>query len=57
MVEKKLLTVEQVAEIFQVSVRTIYRWIDFDGCPVMRPGGSLRFDLEAVRDWATARKN
>jgi excisionase family DNA binding protein len=46
-----LLTIEQIAEIFQVSTRTVHRWID-GGCPVMRPGGSIRFDLEAVRGWA-----
>jgi hypothetical protein len=42
---------ERVAEHFDVSTRTVYRWVRA-GCPIKTlPGGSLRFQLGPLRDW------
>lgn len=45
-----LLTLEEVAEKFKVTSRTIYNWID-RGMPVMKIGGVIRFDTEEIRAW------
>lgn len=46
---------EELAAYFQVSTRTVYRWVN-EGCPIRRlPGGSLRFQLGPVRDWIESR--
>lgn len=42
---------EKVAEHFDVSTRTVYRWV-VDGCPKKRlPGGTLRFQIGQMRSW------
>lgn len=46
---------EQVAEFFDTSTRTVYRWVK-KGCPVKRlPGGTLRFQLGPMKDWLDSR--
>lgn len=45
-----LLTLEEIAERFKVTSRTIYNWID-GGMPVMKIGGVIRFDPEEVTAW------
>lgn len=49
---KPLTTVDEIARHFQVSERTVARWIEA-GCPVVRsPVGKVRrFDLDAVMAW------
>lgn len=42
---------EAVAGHFDVSTRTVYRWVA-DGCPVKRlRGGTLRFQIGPISDW------
>lgn len=42
---------EAVAEFFNVSTRTVYRWVN-DGCPVKRlRGGTLRFQIGVIGEW------
>lgn len=46
---------DAVAGFFDVSTRTVYRWVT-EGCPIKRlPGGGLRFQLGPVRDWLERR--
>lgn len=45
-------TVDDVAEHFGVSPRTVWRWLK-RGCPHKRPGGGgPRFNLAEVNEWA-----
>ena len=50
--ETTLLTLDDIAQRFQVSRRTVTRWVDA-GCPVLRPpvGTVQRFDFEQVLNW------
>jgi excisionase family DNA binding protein len=43
-----LLTVEEMGRFFQVSTRTIHRWIENDLIPTYRVGKTVRFDLIEV---------
>lgn len=46
---------ERVAEHFDVSTRTVYRWVNA-GCPVKRlRGGTLRFQIGPIADWLERR--
>lgn len=42
MTAEKLFTVAQVAKIFQVSERTVWRWIENEGIRVVRIGRGKR---------------
>lgn len=42
---------ERVAEHFDISTRTVYRWVEA-GCPIKRlRGGTLRFQIAAISAW------
>lgn len=45
----QLLTVDQVAEMFQVSKVTIKRWVKGGVLPVTRVGGVVRFEQDAIQ--------
>ena len=52
-----ILTIKQVADLFQLSTRTIYNLIPPRGSlPCARVGGSLRFLRGDVLRWFEARK-
>ena len=53
----RLLSVQEVAELLQVPVKTIYQWRHRGGGPrPMRLGKYLRFDPVDVATWIEARK-
>jgi hypothetical protein len=48
---------ERVADFFDVSTRTVYRWVH-EGCPVKRlRGGTLRFQIGPLTDWLDSRSS
>jgi excisionase family DNA binding protein len=47
---------KHVEQLLDVSPNTVDRLIKEEGLPVIRLGGTLRFDLEAVRAWALRRQ-
>jgi PTS system nitrogen regulatory IIA component len=49
------LGVKDVASLFKVPERTVFRWVDEDGLPVSRVDGQYRFSPAAVFEWATER--
>ena len=49
--EKKLMTYVEVAKYCGVHERTIARWVDKLGMPAIKPGGVVRFNLDAVDKW------
>ena len=51
-----LKTRNELAEYFQVSPITIDRW-KAKGMPCIVIGGSTRYDIEKVIDWANKTKN
>lgn len=46
----RLLTVDQVAEILQVSRASVYRWAESGALPAVRLGRAVRFHPEAVEE-------
>jgi phage terminase Nu1 subunit (DNA packaging protein) len=51
--EYKLMTSKELAEHFNVSMKTIQRWVD-RGCPYKNPPGMTRrrfFRLDLVNEW------
>lgn len=52
---ERLLTVEEVAELLAVPVRTLYTWrYRGEGPPAFKVGGHLRYDAAALRRWLQA---
>jgi len=52
--EPSYLTVAQLAHRLQVSVSTIYGWVDRDYIPFLMAGDLVRFDPSAIHEWMLA---
>lgn len=50
------LTVRDVAELLNVSEKSIYRWITEGSLPAYRVSGNYRFNRAELLEWATAQK-
>jgi PTS system nitrogen regulatory IIA component len=50
------LTIHDVARFFNVSERTVYRWLDQKTIPAYRVSDQYRFNRAEILDWASARK-
>lgn len=44
----QFVTVEQLADIFQVKGETVRKWVKEGRVPYLKAGGTVRFDLEQV---------
>lgn len=53
---EKLLKVEQVAELLQVSKRTIYDWTHVDYIPHYKFRNGVRFKESEVERWLNKKK-
>ena len=52
---KKLLTVEELGRMLEVSKATVYRWVHCEFVPYLKVGGAVRFDEEGIQKWLKAR--
>lgn len=50
------MTIKDVAEYFNVSRRTIYRWLEKGVIPAYKVNDQYRFVLNEIVDWATANR-
>ncbi|MFI5394360.1 MAG: PTS sugar transporter subunit IIA [Candidatus Binatia bacterium] len=50
------LTVRDVSDLFKVSEKTVYRWINQGILPAYRVSDQYRFNRAELLEWATARK-
>ncbi|HET9531604.1 MAG TPA: helix-turn-helix domain-containing protein [Blastocatellia bacterium] len=48
----QMLTVEQVAELYQVAERTVNGWVQERRIPFHRAGGAVRFRLDELLEWS-----
>jgi len=48
---KQLMTPKQVAERFNVTVKTIYKWAESKTLPSVKLGYLLRFEQDAVESF------
>ena len=53
---EKLLKVEQLSEIIQVSPSTIYHWTQADFIPHYRLPKGIRFKVSEIERWVKAKK-
>ena len=53
---EKLLTVEQICEIFQVSKRTVYDWVHIGYIPHYKLPKGIRFRETVVLKWLKSRE-
>jgi excisionase family DNA binding protein len=52
----QLLTTKDLAELMQVKLRTIYRWVEKNKVPFIKlPGGDIRFDPDKIDNWLRMR--
>ena len=49
--KKKALTVEELADLLGVAVRTLYKEVEDDHIPYVRVRTSIRFDPHQIADW------
>lgn len=49
------LSVKDVARLFNISEKTVYRWIQADALPHYRVGGQYRFNYSELLEWSAAR--
>lgn len=56
MMQKRLLTPKDVAELLQISVRTLERWVAEGKLPAIRLGRLIRFDPDDIRKFIDERK-
>jgi len=50
------ITVREVAELLNISEKTVYRWIDERKLPGYRLNGQYRFHRAELLEWATANR-
>jgi excisionase family DNA binding protein len=55
--EPTYLTVAQLAHRLQVSVSTIYGWVDREYIPFLMAGDLVRFDPTVIHKWMLAEAN
>jgi len=48
------LSVKDVSRLFNISDKTVYRWIQADNLPHYRIGGQYRFSYSELLEWAAA---
>jgi len=53
---EKLLKIEQIADLFQISKRTIYDWTHTDYIPHYKFPKGVRFKLSEIERWLERRK-
>jgi excisionase family DNA binding protein len=49
--KRKALTVEELACVLGVAIRTVYKEVEDDNIPFFRARSSIRFDPHQVADW------
>lgn len=52
----RLLTVRDVAHLLGVHEKTVYAWVARRQLPSIRMGRSVRFSLDDILRWISARK-
>ena len=48
---KKALTVEELADLLCIAIRTLYKEVEDNRIPFFRVRSSIRFDPHQVADW------
>ena len=55
--QRTLLCVEDVAQMFKVAPQTVYKWVRTGYIPHFKLGSAVRFSQEAVLEWLKTRES
>jgi len=50
--DNMLLKTKDICDILGIDRNTLYRWMRNDDFPKIRVGGTWRFELDKVKEWA-----
>lgn len=53
----RLLAIAQVADLLQVSAKTVRRWIDAGNLPIHRLGRQIRISASDLEDFLKSRRS
>ena len=53
---KRLLTIDQVAEVLSVKKSTVYQWVHQELIPYIKLGSLLRFEEQDIEKWIISKK-
>ncbi len=47
----QIVTVKELSELLRVKNKTLYQWAELGQIPHIKINGSLRFDIEDIKQW------
>jgi excisionase family DNA binding protein len=47
----QIITVKELSELLKVKNKTLYQWAELGQIPHIKINGSLRFDIEDIKQW------
>ena len=53
---EKLLTPEQLSELLQIKISTVYKWAHYGYVPMVKIGPLIRFKESKVEEWLRKRE-
>jgi len=53
---EKLLTIDQVCELLQVSKSLVYKWVHYQFIPHLKIGTKVRFKHSQIENWLKRRE-
>ena len=55
MVKRRLIDVNELAELTGLSVHTLYTWVSQKRIPYLKVGRLTKFDLKVIEEWIDSR--
>lgn len=56
-IEKRFLSVNEVARYLGFSVSAIRKWVRLGSIPFNKVNGGIRFDIERINEWIKKNQN
>jgi len=53
---EKLLTPQQLGQVLQVKLSTVYKWVHYGYIPSIKLGSVIRFKASAIEKWVTKKQ-
>jgi excisionase family DNA binding protein len=54
--EREIMTPEQVIDLLQISLSTLYKWTHMELIPHLKVGHALRFERSVIMQWLKKRR-
>jgi excisionase family DNA binding protein len=52
----QILNIKELSQLLSVKEKTLYQWVALQQIPHIKLNGSLRFDIEDIRQWISSCK-